>query len=91
MNQTPAKTPSAIGLSDLGTITVEHFNIKPLMINGIAPSLKNINNNTYKLVKTLSLVYRKENLQRPAKLFLDFVQSKNAANILNTNGFIFGK
>lgn len=91
MNQTLAKTPSAIGLSDLGTITVEHLNIKPLMINGIAPSLKNINNNTYKLVKTLSLVYRKENLQRPAKLFLDFVQSKNAANILNTNGFIFGK
>ena len=91
MNQTLAKTPSAIGLSDLGTMTIEHLNIKPLKINGIAPSPININNKTYKLVKTLSLVYRKEKLQGSAKLFLDFVQSKKAGKILNTNGFAVGK
>lgn len=91
MNQTLAKTPHAIGISDLGTMTIEHLTIKPLKINGVAPSPKNINNGTYKLVKTLSLVYRKEHLPKPAKLFIDFVQSANAGKMLVANGFAAGK
>lgn len=91
MNQTLAKTPYAIGISDLGTMTIEHLNIKPLRINGTVPSPKNIKNGTYKLVKTLSLIYKKNNLPAPAKLFIDFVQSPNATKLLMANGFASGK
>lgn len=90
MNQTLAKTPNAIGLSDLGTMTIEHLAIKPLKINGIAPSLPNIRNGRYRLTKTLSFVYRKERLPEPARLFIDFVQSEAAGKILNANGFATG-
>jgi len=90
MNQALAKTPNAIGLSDLGTITIEHLAIKPLKINGIAPSLPNIRSGKYRHVKTLSLVYRKERLPEPARLFIDFVQSESAGKILNANGFTTG-
>jgi len=91
MNQTLAKTPHAIGISDLGTIAIEHLRIKPLSINGIVPSPKSIKNGTYKLVKTLSLIYKKEDLSPSAKLFIDFVQSASAAKLLINNGFATGK
>lgn len=91
MNQTLAKTPSAIGLSDLGTITIEHLAIKPLKFDGIIPSVPNIKSGKYKLVKSLSLVYKKDKLPVPAKLFIEFVQSSKADKIMAANGFVPGK
>lgn len=91
MNETLAKTPFAIGLSDLGTMTIERLAIKPLKINGVAPSIQNIQSGKYRLVRNLYLVYRKERLPAPAKLFVEFLQSKTAGKIMKANGFAPGK
>lgn len=58
MNETLAKTLSAIGLSDLGAVTIERHAIKPLKVNGVAPSLTNLAAGKYPLYKTLTFVYR---------------------------------
>jgi phosphate transport system substrate-binding protein len=88
MNETLAKTPYAIGVSDLGTVTIERHVIKPLKVNGVAPTLKNLQNGTYPLYKTLAFVYRKEKLSAGAKLFLDYVRSRDGEKILKANGYL---
>lgn len=88
MNETLAKTPSAIGLSDLGALTVERHRIKPLKVNGAAPTLKNLQTGKYRLYKTLSAVYRKETLSSGAGEFLAFVRSGQGKKILMANGYL---
>jgi phosphate transport system substrate-binding protein len=91
MNETLAKTPHAIGVSDLGALTIERHQIKPLKINGVAPSLKNLQNGKYSLYKTLAFVYRSDKLPAGARLFIDYVRSKEGAKILRANGYLAEK
>lgn len=91
MNATLAKTPHAIGITDLGTVIIERLAIKPLKINGVAPSLQNVQNGKYRLARNLYLAYRKERLSGPAKLFLEFMQSKSAGKIMKANGIAPGR
>jgi len=88
MNETLAKTPSAIGLSDLGSVTVERRRIKPLRVNGVAPTLNNLRNGSYPLHKTLSLVYRKDALPAEAREFITFVKSGAGKKILVASGYL---
>jgi phosphate transport system substrate-binding protein len=91
MNETLAKTPHAIGMSDLGAATVERHQIKPLKINGVAPNLKNLQNGKYPLYKTLAFVYRPDKLPAGARLFIDYVRSKEGEKILKANGYLAEK
>ncbi|KAF0219877.1 MAG: phosphate transport system substrate-binding [Geobacteraceae bacterium] len=91
MNQTLAKTPHAIGFSDLGALTVERHKIKPLKVNGVAPTLKNLQNGIYPLAKPLMFVFHREKLPATAKEFLAFVHSKEGAKIMKANGYLPGK
>jgi phosphate transport system substrate-binding protein len=88
MNETLARTPHAIGVSDLGTVTIERHAIKPLKVNGVTPTLENLQNGRYPLYKTLAFVYRKDRLPAGARLFLDYVRSKEGEKILKENGYL---
>lgn len=88
MNETLAKTPQAIGVSDLGMVTIERHRIKPLKVNGVAPSLKNLQNGTYHLYKTLAFAFRKDRLPEGARLFVAFTRSKEGEKILRANGYL---
>lgn len=91
MNETLAKTPSAIGLSDLGAVTIERHAIKPLKVNGVAATLGNLAGGRYPLYKTLSFVYRKDKLPAGARSFIDYVRSRAGEKILKANGYLAEK
>jgi len=88
MNETLARTPHAIGLSDLGALTIERHGIKPLKVNGVAPTLENLQNGRYPLYKTLAFVYRQDMLPAGARLFMDYVRSKEGELVLKQNGYL---
>lgn len=91
MNEALVKTPDAIGLSDLGAITLERHAIKPLKVNGVAPTLKNLETGRYPLHKTLTFIFRKEKLHPAAREFLDFTRSKEGKRILKASGYLLEK
>lgn len=91
MNQMLAKTSNAIGFSDLGSLTIERHRIKPLRVNGVAPTLRNAQEGKYPLLKPLMFVFPKEKLPPAAREFLAFVRSKEGARLLKTNGYLAGK
>ena len=88
MAQFLAKTPHAIGFTDLGALTVEQQRIKPLRVNGVAPTLQNAQSGQYPLVKPLMFVYHQEKLPPAAREFLAFVRSPEGARILRANGYL---
>lgn len=88
MSQTLAKTPYAIGISDLGTITTKQLPIKALKVNGVSPTLENLTSGKYSLVRSLSFVFLQDKLPAKAKTFLDFVQSSEGKKILTANGYL---
>jgi phosphate transport system substrate-binding protein len=91
MNKTLARIPHAIGFSDLGALTVERHRIKPLRVNGVAPTLRNIQEGKYPLTKSLMFVFHREKLPPAAREFLAFVRSQEGARILRSNGYLAEK
>jgi phosphate transport system substrate-binding protein len=70
MNSVLAKTPYAIGLADVGTLAAERLSsIKVLNFNSVAPTLENVANGKYPLIKSLAFVYHKQKLPPTPKLF----------------------
>lgn len=88
MNQALARTHSAIGLSDLGAITIERHKIKPLKVNGVAPTLKELQSGKYPLYKSLVFVYHGANIPQGARDFISFVRSREGERLLRANGFL---
>lgn len=88
MNELLAKTPFAIGISDLGTILIEQLGIKVLNLNGVLPTVDTIRNGRYPLVKDLAFVYMKDKLSEGARAFLDFARSSQRTLILKDNGYV---
>lgn len=88
MNQFLTKTPHAIGFSDLGTLTIEGHRIKPLRVNGAAPTLGNAQEGSYPLEKSLMFVYHQEKLLPAAREFIAFVRSQEGAQVLRVNGYL---
>lgn len=88
MDEVLAKTPYAIGFSDLGALTVERHRIKPLRVNGVAPTLANVQGGKYPLVKPLMFTFHREKLPPAAKEFLAFVRSKEGARLMRLNDYL---
>lgn len=88
MNRVLARTPYAIGLSDMGAITSERLPIKVLRIDGVLPTPENVLSGRYPLVKSLAFAFLKDKLPAGAKAFLDFVRSKDGEKILRANGYL---
>ena len=78
----------ALGLSDLGTITLERLPIKVLSIDGIAPTSETVANGRYPFVKTLGFVWREDTLPASARAFVTFVQSDHGAELLRAHGYL---
>jgi phosphate transport system substrate-binding protein len=88
MNRVLAKTPYAIGLSDVGAITAGRLPIKVLKANGVLPTRENVLSGRYPLVKTLAFAFRKDTVPAGAKAFLRFVQSREGGKVLRANGYL---
>lgn len=91
MNEVLARTPYAIGVSDMGVITSERWPIKVLNYNGVYPLPQYVTNGRYPLVKILAFVFRREGLPTGARAFMDFVRSKDGTRILRASGYLPGE
>ena len=78
----------ALGLSDLGTTTLERLPIKVLSIDGVAPTPENVASGRYRFVKTLGFVWREDALPASARAFVNFVQSEDGAGLLRAHGYL---
>jgi phosphate transport system substrate-binding protein len=88
MHEALLSVPFALGLSDLGTITIERLPIKALLIDGVAPTLENVASGRYPFTKTLALVWREGTLPASGRAFVTFLQSAEAARILTAHGYL---
>jgi phosphate transport system substrate-binding protein len=91
MNQTLARTPGAIGVTDLGTLTAEKLSIKTLRLDGVAPTPENLRRGTYALSLTLSFVFAPHRLPSAARTFLNFVGSGEGQRILRAHAYVVAK
>lgn len=80
--------PFALGLSDLGTATIERLPIKMLAIDGVAPTPENVASGRYPFVKTLAFVWRDGSLPDSARAFVNFVLSSHGAGLLKAHGYL---
>ncbi len=78
----------ALGLSDLGTITIERLPVKILTLDGVPPSLQALASGQYRLARTLGFVFRTGSLSEPARAFLRFVDSDEGASLLTAHGYV---
>jgi phosphate transport system substrate-binding protein len=62
--------------------------IKPLALDGTAPTAENILNGRYRLTNTYALVFKADRLNKLTREFIDFIFSKQGRQILTINGAI---
>lgn len=87
MEEALQNTPYGLGFTNTGSLLMNNQYIKPLRINGVEPTIANIKNGSYKLVKVNSFVYR-EPLTKRAASFINFVFTPEGRKILAENGYI---
>ncbi len=83
--QTIQKYQGTIGYGPLAMVNERHLKI--IKIDGVFPSLENIQNKKYKIVVPLGLVW-KGKLSGESKRFVDFIFSPEGEEIINKNGAI---
>lgn len=88
MHRVLTRTPYALGLSNMGAITAERLPIKVLHFNAVQPTPENVRSGRYPLVMTLAFVFLKDKLTPEAKVFLDFVRSRDGQKILRANNYL---
>ncbi len=81
------KTPGSITTATLTAVLAEGRNLKPVSVDGVAPTTENLANGTYSMSKTLYIVTGPD-LSRTAKDFIRFVRSPAGAEILARTGNI---
>jgi phosphate transport system substrate-binding protein len=79
-------TPNSIGYLSLGYALSEKPTIKVLKLDGVEPSVTNIYNDTYKMVRPLAVVY-KSDASAQAKEFVSFMLSKDGQGVMEKNGY----
>lgn len=87
MNQKIQILSDSIGFSDMGAITSQKLKIKPLKLNGLTPSAKNVSSGAYPLFKELYFVYRSDKRTPDMQAFMSYVCSNEGKNILLNNGY----
>ncbi len=78
-------TNNSLGITDTTAIVEYKEKIKPLKFNGVEPTVENIRNQSYPLVKGLYFAYD-EPLSSQAAQFLEFVYSEAGQNVILNNG-----
>jgi len=82
--RTVAQTPGAIGYIGLGYLTED---VKALKVEGILPSEKTVNDNSYPLARPL-FMYTNGEPKGLAKSFIDFIMSSTGQEIVKEAGFV---
>ena len=78
--------PAAIAYESLGYVTND---VKTLRIDGVAATVDNIKNGTYKISRPLSVVYKATALDNSVnRAFFTFLQSSNAQRIIAGGGYV---
>ena len=81
--------PLAIGYDSLGYITDD---VKMLTVDGVAPTVENVKNGTYKISRPLNVVYQESKVAGDANAaFLAFLRSADAQGIISANGYVSTK
>lgn len=83
-----ASVPGAIGTSTLALILSEKKPIKALNLDGIAPTIENLQNKTYPMYKELYLVYNKNHNMQALDAFINFIFSEKGQSILLNTGHL---
>lgn len=79
-------TPDAIGYLSLGYSISKSLPLNIVSLDGVRPSVKNVHNGTYKVVRPLGIVYKKRP-QGLIKDFLNFIFSKEGREVMKKNGY----
>ncbi|AHF08431.1 PstS family phosphate ABC transporter substrate-binding protein [Desulfitobacterium metallireducens] len=89
--QAITQTKNSIGFTDSAALAVEKHEIKPLLFDGIQPTIENVEKGTYKLSKDIYFAY-KEPLSKEAQTFLEYVWSNEGQEIIRSaHGIPLGK
>ena len=81
--------PLAIGYDSLGYVTDE---VKMLKVDGVAATVENVKNGTYKISRPLNVVYQESKVASQVNTaFLTFLQSADAQTIISDNGYVSTK
>lgn len=81
--------PLAIGYDSLGYVTDE---VKMLKVDGVAATVENVKNGTYKISRPLNVVYQESKVASEVNTaFLTFLQSSDAQTIISDNGYVSTK
>jgi phosphate transport system substrate-binding protein len=82
-----SETSGAIGMTSMTVVEQSKGRVRPLMLNGVAPSAENVKNGRYFLTRDFYFVVQGEPTGSLRK-FLDFVLSPEGDHIIRTNGAI---
>ncbi len=85
--ETLAKYKNSVGFIPLSAEKWAKGAIKPISLDGVAPTRANVLAGTYQLVEDFAFVYKKE-LSPGAGRFVDFVFSPEGRKIIEENGLI---
>jgi phosphate transport system substrate-binding protein len=82
-----ADTPHAIGMTSMTVAEQSAGRVRPLALNGVAPSFENVKSGRYFLTRDFFFVIRGE-ATPAARKFLDFVQSPEGDRVILANGAV---
>lgn len=85
--QTLANTPDTIGAFSLGYATLHQLAVQRISLNGVAPTVENVQQGQYKLVRTLGLVVG-STPSPPTQAFVEFIFSPEGQTALKQGGFV---
>lgn len=85
MMSTVAGNKNAIGYVSLGSLSDE---VKAVKLNGVTPSTETVKDGTYALQRPFNIAYIDAKLSDASKDFVSFIMSKQAAEIINNEGYI---
>lgn len=81
-----AKNASLVGYISLGSLD---DTVKALKFNGVAATVENINNDTYKLYRPFNIVYQsEEKLSELAEAFIAYIMSAEGQATVEAEGYI---
>lgn len=81
------KTPGAVGYFSLGLGLSRDLPVNFLMLDGVEPTVANIENRTYKMVRPLGVVTKRPAAPRIAE-FLEWATGSEAVDLMKQEGFV---
>lgn len=79
-----ASDPNAIGYISMGSLGED---VKPVMIDGAASTVENVENGTYKVCRPFNIAVM-DGISQTAQDFIDFIMSEEGQRVVSENGYI---